>query len=127
MCTIIILRDVHPEFPVVIAANRDEIYARAATGPTRVPGGRVAGLDERGGTWLGLGDAGLIAAVTNRGGPPVPGRKSRGLLPLYALSLGRDPFARELVRLEPDLYSPFNLLFGDADELFVAEGLERMA
>ena len=55
MCTIIALHQVHPEYPLIIAANRDEYYARPATGLQVLAAGPpaiVGGYDERGGgTW----------------------------------------------------------------------------
>src|ERR1044071_905457 len=56
MCTLVILRHVHPEWPLVLASNRDENLARPAAGPQvlatspRVVGGRDL---ERQGTWMG--------------------------------------------------------------------------
>src|SRR4051812_49833305 len=89
MCTVVVLFQVHPDYPLVIAANRDERYARASSGPTRLdqPAAAVAGRDgRRGGTWFGVNDAGVAVAVTDQG----PDRddapkRSRGLLVLDAL------------------------------------------
>ena len=67
MCTIVILRHVHSEWPLVLAANRDEFYGRPTQGPQllsespRVVGGRDV---ERGGTWMGTTDSGLFVGLT---------------------------------------------------------------
>ena len=69
MCTIAILIDVVDGAPLVLAANRDEVYAR----PTRSPevlmtSPRIAGGVDAlsGGTWLALRADGHFAAVTNQ-------------------------------------------------------------
>ncbi|MEZ4392697.1 MAG: NRDE family protein [Polyangiales bacterium] len=60
MCTIAALRGVHPEFSLIIAANRDEFYARAATPPAvaSVRPRRQRGVGQRdvraGGSWMGV-------------------------------------------------------------------------
>ncbi|HEY0094574.1 MAG TPA: NRDE family protein, partial [Archangium sp.] len=62
MCTILILRHVHPEWPLVLAANRDEFHARPATGPRVLLESPLAvgGRDvERGGTWMGVTHEGI--------------------------------------------------------------------
>ena len=68
MCLILFANQTHPEYPLVIAANRDEAYARP-TAPAafweddpRICGGRDL---EQGGTWLGVTRTGAFAAVTN--------------------------------------------------------------
>ena len=68
MCLILFANRTHPEYPLVIAANRDEAYARP-TAPAafweddpRICGGRDL---EQGGTWLGVTRTGAFAAVTN--------------------------------------------------------------
>ena len=77
--------------PLVVAANRDEYLDRPAEGPAlrQLASGRVlASRDARaGGTWLGLSETGLFAALTNRPCPePDPQRRSRGLLVHDALA-----------------------------------------
>ncbi len=90
MCTLIALHRPDPRVPLVIAANRDEYLDRPAAGPAVIEceGRRVlAPLDLRaGGTWLGLAETGVFAALTNRPCPePDPARRSRGLLVTEAL------------------------------------------
>ena len=83
MCTLVILRRPGHPWPVLIAANRDELKGRAAAAPARHWPERpqvIAGLDvEAGGSWLGLNDDGLIAAVMNRTGTlgPAAGKRTR--------------------------------------------------
>ncbi|MBZ4415695.1 NRDE family protein [Myxococcus sp. RHSTA-1-4] len=126
MCTIVILRQVHPEWPLVLAANRDEFYARPATGPQilrespRAVGGRDV---ERGGTWMGVTNEGLFVGLTNqrggRGQGPAP--RSRGEVVLRALEMGGvEAIERYLDTLPGDEFLPFNLLYGDARVLRVA-------
>lgn len=126
MCTIVILRQVHPEWPLVLAANRDEFYARPATGPQvlrespRTVGGRDV---ERGGTWMGVTNAGLFVGLTNqRGGRAQgPAPRSRGEVVLRALEAASlEGVERYLDTLPGDEFLPFNLLYGDARRLRVA-------
>src|SRR4051812_50111198 len=73
MCTIITLFQAHPAYPLIIAANRDERYARPSSGPTALaaPPAVVAGRDlEFGGTWFGVNAQGL---AVGGGGPGVGG------------------------------------------------------
>jgi uncharacterized protein with NRDE domain len=75
------------DYPLLVAANRDEQYDRPSAPPRRlddVPS-IVAGRDLRaGGTWLGINDRGVLAAMLNRrmstGIKPAPDARSRGLL-----------------------------------------------
>ena len=68
MCLIVIGWRVHPDYPLVVAANRDEYYARPSLAITRWSDAPqvIGGIDlEAGGTWLGMTDSGRFAAVTN--------------------------------------------------------------
>jgi uncharacterized protein with NRDE domain len=127
MCTLVILRHVHPEWPLVLAANRDELYARPALGPQvlspaapRIVGGRDL---ERKGTWMGVTDGGLFVGLTNQRGSWNQSRtpRSRGEVVLEALSTGSvEGVERYLAGLDSREYNPFNLLYGDAEVLRVA-------
>ena len=122
MCTIVILREVTRDFPVVIAANRDELYRRATRPPAPLPRtAGVAGLDlEKGGSWMGATAGGFFAGLTNQRtfGPPDAKRRSRGEVVLDCLELGDRDAAREyLTGLDATAYNPFNLVIGDASGL----------
>ena len=124
MCTLIALHRCYPSAHLVVAATRDEFLARPATGPRlhHWSGRRViAPLDERaGGTWLGLNDLGLFAALTNRPAQSLdPSRRSRGLLVADALGhVSAARAAEAALRLAPRAYNPFNLFVADADHAF---------
>lgn len=98
MCTLIVSFRQHFEVPVVVAANRDEVRSRPATGPRRWQDEAfVAPRDEQAqGTWLGLTATGLFVGVTNRfPAERYPDRRSRGALVVDAL---RSPSASALHR-----------------------------
>jgi len=120
MCTIAILVEV-ADAPLVIAANRDELYARPTRGPERLADGIVGGVDElSGGTWLAIGKTGRFAAVTNQRvlEPPPAGLRSRGLV-VRELAMDADPDA--YVRaIDPSRYASMNLAWGDASGARVA-------
>jgi len=90
MCLILLAWQSHAEYPLIVAANRDEFYARR-TRPASWWGQAVsllAGRDEEaGGTWLGINRRGRFAVVTNVRAPSErnPHATSRGLLVLSAL------------------------------------------
>lgn len=82
MCLIAIAHNASPKFPLVVAANRDEFYARP-TRPAHVwedDSRIVGGRDLRaGGSWLALRRGGRFAAITNvRGIGRAEGGPSRG-------------------------------------------------
>ncbi len=126
MCTLVAIAGLCPDVPLAVAANRDELYARAAAPPgvlatePRIVGGRDL---TKGGTWLGVTAQGFFVAVTNqRSWAAVePGRRSRGELVLDLLRTA-SPAATiaELERIDARAYAPFDLLFGDAGSLHVA-------
>ncbi len=125
MCTVVILRRPGHPWPLMFAANRDEMLAR----PWRPPGRHwpdrpevVAGLDESaGGSWLGLNDHGVLAGVLNRVGSlgPEAGKRSRGELVLEALDHAEaSAAATYLSRLDPTAYRAFNLVIADNRDAF---------
>jgi uncharacterized protein with NRDE domain len=134
MCTILILRHVHPEWPLVLAANRDELYERPTSGPQLLPGTPriiVPGLDSvRGGTWMGVTDTGLFVGLTNQRGAMAQGvaPRSRGEVVLEALRAGSlEAVERYLDTLDPAAFNAFNLLYGDAQKLRVAYARPTLA
>lgn len=126
MCTIVLMRGVHPSIPLVVAANRDEFYAREASAPRVVAEAPriVCGLDaERGGTWMGATERGFFVGVTNQRTwfPADKALRSRGDVALRALRAGSIERVEELLEREDAReYNAFNLVFGDARELRVA-------
>ncbi|GAC70862.1 NRDE family protein [Gordonia soli] len=127
MCLILFAWNAHPDFRLVVAANRDEYRHRRSRALARwddlpVIGGRDA---RAGGTWMGLDavDPSRIAAVTNVRDPAAPTStvRSRGALPVDFLAGGTTPevAADDLVRGATE-YSPVNLLVGDASSLWWA-------
>lgn len=125
MCTIVILRRPGHRWPVLLAANRDEMATRPALPPARHWPDRddvVAGIDLlAGGTWLGLNDDGVVAAILNRINTlgPAPGMRSRGELPLEALDSGdARSAAAAMAQLDPRAYRPFNMILIDSNEGF---------
>src|SRR5947209_6598127 len=125
MCTLVILRRPGHRWPVLIGANRDEMIDRASKPPGRHWPDRpelVAGLDIlAGGSWLGVNDWGVAAAVLNRDGSlgPAPDRRSRGELVLEALDhADAAAAARALADLEPAAYRSFNLIVADSRDAF---------
>jgi uncharacterized protein with NRDE domain len=125
MCTLVLLRRPGHEWPVILGANRDEMVGRPWKAPGRHWDDRpnvVAGLDElAGGSWLGINDEGVFAAILNRVGTlgPAAGKRSRGELVLDALDhADAVAAAAALVDIEPTAYRPFNLLIADNRDAF---------
>lgn len=125
MCTLVLLRRPSETWPLLLAANRDELAGRPSLAPARHWPDRPhvrAGLDVlAGGTWLGVNDDGLVAAVLNRHGTlgPQPGKRSRGELVLEALDHAEAYHAAEALRqLDPAAWRPFNLVIADAVDAF---------
>ncbi len=125
MCTVVLLRRPGHAWPLILGANRDERRDRPWKPPARHWPDRdsvVAGLDAlAGGTWLGVNDHGLVAAVMNREGSlgPIGGKRSRGELPLEALDHAEaEEAARALADLDGRAWRPFNLILADSRQAF---------
>lgn len=125
MCTLIIHRRPGHAWPLLIAANRDEMTDRAWLPPARHWADRpdvVAGRDElAGGTWMGLNDQGVAAAILNRAGSlgPSAGKRSRGELVLDALDFADAADAAEaLAGLDGRAFRSFNLIVADNRDAF---------
>lgn len=123
MCLIVLAWRARPDFPLIVAANRDEFHARPAARATfwQDHPAILAGRDlEAGGTWMGLSRGGRFAAVTNyRGGHEPRAVESRGALVTgFLLSdLNPEGFVTETEKMK-NSYSGFNLLAADGNELW---------
>ena len=119
MCTLIALLRVVPGYPLVVTMNRDEFYERPSLPPQLRPGSPrvVMPRDARAeGTWIGVNEHGVVAALSNRpSGLPDPSARSRGLLCLESLSHPDALAARSFAAKDADTrrYNPFNLLHAD--------------
>lgn len=124
MCVILFSIGGHSRYPLIIAANRDESYARPAS-PARfwrdhphVCGGRDL---LQGGTWLALSTTGRFAAITNyrQGLPKTVARRSRGELTRDFLTGSADP-ARYVENLSKrgDEYGGYSLIAGTPQALY---------
>ncbi len=132
MCLIAVHWQPEAEVPVVIAANRDEFYARPAQPLHRWPDqGIVAGKDlQAGGTWLGVGSGGRMAALTNYRdlANQRPDAPSRGDITTAFLtgSISAAHYLRDLA-LRAAAYNPFNLLVFDGRSLMGFESRHARA
>jgi uncharacterized protein with NRDE domain len=119
MCLMVFAWRSHPDYPLVLAANRDEFYLRR-TRPAAWWGHAVSVLaghdEEAGGTWLGITRRGRLAALTNVRAPSErnPHAPSRGTLVLSALQAPESPSNwLESNAARMSAYNGFNLLLGD--------------
>ena len=120
MCTVILLRRPDHDWPLLLAANRDEMAQRPWRPPARhwpLSPELVGGLDLLAeGSWLAINDHGVIAAMLNRRFSlgPADGKRSRGELVLEALDHADAASAAEsLGQLNPAAYRPFNMVIAD--------------
>lgn len=119
MCLILFAHRAVPGYALVLAANRDEFFARPTESAhywTEAPN-VLAGRDlEKGGTWLGVTRDGRWAAVTNfrDGTRPEAGARSRGeLVARYLLEGSSAATYAAAVADEGAEFHGFNLLVGD--------------
>ncbi|MCT4593746.1 MAG: NRDE family protein [Anaeromicrobium sp.] len=124
MCTIVLAYKKHPEYKLILAANRDEFYSR----PTREVHfwedheNVLAGRDlEKMGTWLGITKEGKFSGVTNYrdNSLNVENSKSRGNLVKDYLIGEESPIEyMNKVKRENKLYDSYNLLVGNLNSIY---------
>jgi uncharacterized protein with NRDE domain len=132
-CLLIVLAQARADFPLVVAANRDELYERPAVpmAVLRAAGPRVVGGRDllAGGTWLAVNEHGVFAGLTNRPVPTGrdPSRRSRGELPLALASHRSAAAAVESLgsTYTSSDYNPAWILVGDRESLFAIEVGDR--
>jgi hypothetical protein len=130
MCTVVLLIRPGHAWPLILAANRDEMLARAWDLPAAYwhdQPGVIAGRDRSGGgTWMGVNRHGVAAAVLNRQGSlgPAAGKRSRGELPLLALAhRSAGEAAAALVAQDAAGWRSFNLVVADRHGAYFVRGL----
>jgi uncharacterized protein with NRDE domain len=123
MCLAIVALRAHPDYPLVIAANRDEFHARAALPAAWWQAARtpmLAGRDRAGGgTWMGITRAGRWSLLTNyrEGVARDLAAPSRGELVPQALQPDLPPLAcAARIAAGGAAYHGFNLLVGHGDQ-----------
>ena len=124
MCLIVFAINKHPDYSLILAANRDEFYARPTSPAMFWPEtpAILGGRDKQaGGTWMAMHQDGRMAAVTNYRDLSnlKSDARSRGELPVNFLTgnVQADSFLSELDQ-EAENYNGFNLLLYEAGSMF---------
>lgn len=124
MCILVLAYHCRPDYPLILAANRDEWFDRPTLPLDFWPECKdiLAGRDLReGGTWMGLNRNGRLAAITNFREPERfrPAAPSRGHLVSDFIS-GQDKADAYLANLDREgrHYNGFNLIAGRMDALY---------
>ncbi len=128
MCILFIAINQHPQYPVIICANRDEFHQR----PTQnmhfwSKPNILAGKDmQAGGTWLGLNSQGDFSALTNFRRPQHVDatKRSRGDLVLSALQNDKQAMQQYLIQNSIQ-YNDFNLIFGSLNNLQAFDSVNK--
>jgi uncharacterized protein with NRDE domain len=131
MCLLLLAVDAHPDYKLIIAANRDEFYARA-TAPAHWwhdENQIFAGRDlQQGGTWLGVTRERRFAALTNFRDPKAykPDAPSRGALTreFLASAISCEQYLHELAP-GSDAYNDFNLVLWDGSDATIFSSRTR--
>jgi hypothetical protein len=118
--------------PILVAANREELFDRPTQHPKIQSGSPrvICGIDRKaGGTWLGVNQHGLLATVTNRPKHPLPAQpRSRGLLcrELLEVRTAREAAQRAAKELAKGIYAGANYVCADAKYAAVVHGGNRV-
>ena len=131
MCLILFAWNSHPDYSLVVAANRDEFYERDTEGlaywpehPDVLAGRDRADVLGSPGTWLGFTKTGKFAALTNVRAPSEknPDARTRGELSLmYLISKDKPASFVEENSKRFSHYNGFNLLMADLSDPTNAE------
>lgn len=123
MCLITFAVQHHPNYPLIIVANRDEFYERSTAAATfwTEPPGILAGKDLlQGGSWMGVSTNGRFAAVTNYRDPSLSdaNKQSRGeIVPQFLTSDLPVPQFLAKLQQQKQKYGGFNVLLFDGQQL----------
>ena len=124
MCLIFLSVNNHPDYKLIVAANRDEFYNRKTAAAEywkdnpEILGGRDL---EAGGTWLGITKTGRVSMITNyrdlkniKSNAPSRGHLVSDYL---ASRISPDLYLKSL-ESKDKLYNGYNLLVGTPDEMW---------
>jgi uncharacterized protein with NRDE domain len=124
MCLLLIAYNAHPNYRLILAANRDEFYNRPALPLHNWKDNPelFAGKDlEGGGTWLGITANGKVAAITNyrdmakiKAGAPTRGKLVTDFL---LNNISPEKYSNILIKTS-DVYNGYNLVFGTLENLY---------
>jgi len=124
MCLILFAHNFHPDYSLILAANRDEYYQRP-TLPLAFwedEPNILAGRDlEAKGTWLGISLNGRLGALTNfrDTAPPDRNAPSRGsLVTNFLAGTAKPKQYLQQIRATGHRFNGFNLLVGDRENLY---------
>lgn len=132
MCLINFHLNEHPNYKLIVVANRDESYARPTAPanfwkdyPDLLAGRDLLGM----GTWLGITRQGKFAALTNFRDltlePLTVDKITRGEIVTNYLTEDISPQAYlEKLHQHKDRYEGFNVIVGSADQLFYYNNIE---
>lgn len=132
MCIMAFLYRTAKNTPILVAANREEMFDRPSL-PPKIQSGSprvICGVDcKAGGTWLGVNQFGLFAAVANRRKTQVPAEpRSRGLLcrELLDCQTAREAAQVAAEELATGAYAGANYVVADAAYAAVVHGGDRI-
>jgi uncharacterized protein with NRDE domain len=111
----------HPDYELIVAANRDEVHARPTRDAHWWPDrpNLLAGRDlQAGGTWLAISRSGRLATVTNyrEEQKPRPGRQSRGEIATQFVT-GETVALDFVSALQGERYAGVSVLAADRDSI----------
>jgi uncharacterized protein with NRDE domain len=124
VCLILLSLNQHPNYPLILASNRDEFFKRPSK-PLHTwnkPHKLIAGKDlDAGGTWLGITPDGRFAAITNFREFPQSTNQNKGKALLSRGKLSHDFLAStqsaaeyiDELKKTADCYPGYNLLLGE--------------
>lgn len=124
MCLITFAYKSHPDYSLILVANRDEFYQRPSKAMHYWDDRPdiLAGRDlQQGGTWLGINTAGKFTTVTNYRDGKATKQNPRSRGDLTRIFLSNDTSAPQyLQKLDAiqDQFGDYNLLVGDSNGLF---------
>ncbi len=131
MCLIVFSWDNHPKYKLIMAANRDEFYARPTAKadywkdhPSILGGRDLKAL----GTWMAISKSGRLATVTNFRDPANirEDASSRGDLPTgFLLSKDTPEKYVQSVHAQAEDYNGFNLILGTEKQMLHYSNYER--